>query len=289
MPSTTSKPKLKYSWQFEAIGTQWLIETEKPLGELKNIITARIDSYDKTYSRFREDSLVGKIASKKGEYHFPADAEKLVDFYNYLYDLTDGAVSPLVGNVLVAAGYDREYSLRPGTVTAAPKWDETMKWNGSQVMMKRPAVLDFGAAGKGYLVDLLGEILERHGFDSYVIDASGDIRIRGIEQTVGLENPHDPTRVIGAVQLNDMSLCASATNRRTWGEWHHVIDPRTAEPVNKVVATWVIAPTTIEADGLTTALFFVPGERIGKNKHYVRLMSDGTIEHSPDFMGQLFV
>lgn len=191
--------------------------------------------------------------------------------------------------MLVAAGYDKDYSLRPGVVTAAPKWQDIMKWDRAHVTMKRPAVLDFGAAGKGYLVDLLGELLEQYDHESYVIDASGDIRVRGIIQTVGLENPHDPTRVIGALPLYDMSLCASATNRRTWGEWHHIIDPRTAEPVNKVVASWVIAPTTIEADGLTTALFFVSGESIGGNIQYVRLMSDGTIEYSPDFVGQLFV
>lgn len=289
MPSTTSKAKLKHSWQFEAIGTQWLIETEKPLHEIKATLTARIDSYDKTYSRFRDDSLISKVASKKGEYDFPADAGKLVEYYKYLYDLTDGAVSPLVGNVLVAAGYDNDYSLRPGIVTVAPEWRDVMEWDGSRVTMKRPAVLDFGAAGKGYLVDLLGEILEQHGHEVYVIDASGDMRVSGIEQTVGLENPHDPTRVIGAVQLKDMSLCASATNRRTWGEWHHVIDPRTAEPVNKVVASWVIAPTTLEADGLTTALFFTDNVFTENDTQYVRLLNDGTIEHSPNFVGQLFV
>ena len=40
--------------------------------------------------------------------------------------------------------------------------------------MKQAAMLDFGAAGKGYLVDIVGQVLENHGIKNYVIDAGGD-------------------------------------------------------------------------------------------------------------------
>ena len=118
-------------------------------------------------------------------------------------------------------------------------------------------VIDVGAAGKGYLVDLIARALLDDGIDEFVVDGSGDLRHRGAEPVVvGLEHPTRPGRVIGTVPLRDAALCASATTRRAWGEGlHHVHDGRTGRPVSDVVATWVIAADAATADGLATALF----------------------------------
>jgi thiamine biosynthesis lipoprotein len=142
------------------------------------------------------------------------------------------------------------------------------------------------------LVDIIAEILESNEIDTYVIDASGDIRHRGAAQTVGLEDPLDPSRVIGIVELQNASLCASASNRRKWGNGlHHVIDGRTGKPTDDVIASWVIADTTAVADGLATALFFVDSDslQVFDEFQFVRLHNDGHVEHSHDFVGQLFV
>lgn len=290
MPSTISKTKRKHKWQFEAIGTKWLVETTVPIEDLKNGIIERIEKFDAVYSRFREDSTVSAVGLRPGVYDFPADASELINFYRDLYEATDGAVSPLVGGVLDAAGYDKEYSLKPRVVSKAPEWDEAMRWNGSSVITSQPVILDFGAAGKGYLVDIVADMIEKSGVKEYAIDASGDMRIRGEQEVVGLENPYDPQSVIGTMTLSDGSLCASATNRRTWGDWHHIVDPRIATPTQEVVATWVIASTTMLADGLATALFFVSGDTLRRWEfQYVRLLADGTVERSDDFVGELYV
>ena len=290
MPLATSKNKPSHKWHFEAIGTEWSVETDRLISDnTRDGITQRITEFDRTYSRFREDSIVTEISQKIGEYDFPTDAEKLVTFYKKLYDVTNGAVSPLVGNALVEAGYDKDYSLRPGTVNEIPKWDDAMEWRGTHVITKQTVVLDFGAAGKGYLIDIISELLEHDGHEMYVVDASGDIRTRGIRETIGLENPYDAEMVIGATVIENGSFCASATNRRAWGEWHHVIDSRTAKPVSDVVATWVSTQTTMEADGLATALFFADADKLALwDFHSVRLMANGRIEHSPGFVGELF-
>lgn len=292
MPSATSKTKQRHSWRFDALGTQWQIETKQPLDDAtKTQITTRIELFDKTYSRFRGDSLVAAMVAAAGTYQLPDDARELIDFYHALYQATDGAVSPLVGDVLVRAGYDSQYSLQPGKVDPAPSWESAMTWRGSQVVTTRPLVLDVGAAGKGYMNDIVGELLEQAGYQSYVVDASGDVRVRGGDETIGLENPYDPASVIGVAKVTDASLCASAINRRSWADdWHHVVDPRTGKPVRDVVATWVVAPTTMIADGLATALFFVPATRLTNWQfEYVRLHADGTVERSAGFVGELYI
>jgi FAD:protein FMN transferase len=293
VPSKQLNPTLQFNWQFEAIGTHWSIETENKLNAVvQSIISDRIELFDATYSRFRDDSIVTAMASRAGVYEFPDDAAELMDFYRTLYDVTNGAVTPLIGSALVQSGYDKDYSFKLHNIQDIPYWNEVMMWKDSRVTTKQPLVLDIGAAGKGYLVDIIGELLEEHQIFRYVIDASGDIRHRGSDsQAVGLENPHDTSRVIGVMNLQNVSLCASASNRRKWGEkLHHIINPHTKLPVRDVVASWVIAKNTLVADGLATALFFVDSERLSQwDFQYVCLMADGKVTHSHEFMGELFI
>lgn len=283
---------LPYKQRFSALGTEWQIETAAPLPrELFAQIESRIELFDRTYSRFRDDSQVARLARHGGTEQFPDDLVPLMRLYRSLYELTEGAVTPLIGRALETAGYDAQYSLRPNGKVGTPRWEDVLSWHDSELTVRQPIALDFGAAGKGYLVDIVAELLERAGTKEYVVDASGDLRHRGISgNRVGLEHPDDATRVIGVVDVMNRSLCASATNRRAWGPgMHHVFDPRTQSPVQGVAATWVVADTTLIADGLATALFFVPPDSLQTYAfEYVRLHDDGSLDYSLNFSGELF-
>jgi len=284
---------LKHSYSFEAFGTQWAIETDEEISSsLRTTIQNRIDAFDAVYSRFRTDSLVTKISEKAGKYLFPDDANKLFHFYRNLYDLTNGKVTPLIGDMVSRAGYDATYSLQPQAQKPISVWDEALSWDGTTLTTTQPVILDVGAAGKGYAVDIIAAILNDHSFDGYVIDASGDLKHKGSsENLVGLEHPLSPGKVIGAVEVKNRSLCASASNRRAWGEgMHHIFDPDAMVPTNDIVATWVIADDAMVADGLATALFFVDATVLSKNYNfeYVRMRTNGAAEYSPYFEGKLF-
>lgn len=282
-------------YQFEAIGTLWSIESVSVLPhDLKDKIQNRITEFDVVYSRFREDSLVAKLR-QPGVYTFPNDVKKLLNFYEALYQVTDGAVTPLIGETLEHAGYDSEYSLQPKSgIATPPAWRDAMTWNDVNVEVKQPIVLDVGAAGKGYLVDIVAEVLKNHTITDFVIDASGDIYHygQGVER-VGLENPYDEGKVVGVAKLKNKSLCASSSNRRKWGDgddWHHIVNAKTGKPVQDVVATWAVADSTMVADGLATALFFVPFHALADwDFEGVRLLASGTIEKTDNFVGELFI
>ena len=284
---------LKHNYSFEALGTQWSIESSVAMSVLlKAMIQDRIETFDSTYSRFRKDSLVNRIAHKAGEYTFPPDAQKLFDFYKDLYGRTDGKVTPLIGDALVRAGYDAQYSFEQHPQAEVPGWVEAMEWSGTDLVTTQPVTIDVGAAGKGYLVDMIGSLLDEHSIDEYVIDASGDLKHKGSSKNiVGLEHPRDPTKVIGTVNVQNKSLCASASNRRKWGEgMHHIFDPDTIAPTRDIIASWVIADDTLTADGLATALFFVGPEELYEQYEfqYVRMHADGAIDYSSHFEGELF-
>lgn len=294
MPSTKSPKTRLHKWQFDAIGTRWSIETETKLDtKSRTEIMTIIADYDHVYSRFRKDSLVATIASKgKGDYHFPPESAELFDLYQSLYAVTNGSVTPLIGGLLEDAGYDASYSLQPKPLRTVREWGDVVYASGTRLTVKQPVMLDFGAAGKGQLVDMICRKLDTV-VSVYVVDASGDIRVRGIPQKIGFEHPADTTMVVGSVEVQNGSICASSVNRRRWGEWHHVVDPYTKAPVAQVVATWVIAPTTLLADGLATALFFVDDSVLRKQFdgriQTVRMLADGSIERSSNFVGELYV
>jgi thiamine biosynthesis lipoprotein len=149
-----------------------------------------------------------------------------------------------------------------------------------------------GAAGKGQLVDLVGAELRACGVQGFLVDAGGDLLHAGDRPArVGLRQPGDPRSVIGVVELQDAALCGSGVDLRSWGDgWHHVLDARTGWPARDVVATWAVAPTAMEADGLATALFFADPDRleVAFDLTYVRVHADGTVRYSLGLPGEVF-
>jgi FAD:protein FMN transferase len=119
-----SAPAVPSTFIFDAIGTRWCVDTDEPLsGEVRDRILDRIRRFDRTYSRFRPDSLVSRIAAAPagGRFEFPEDSVALFDLYDRLVAATDGALDPLVGRQLELLGYDPTYSLTPAPQRCAPE------------------------------------------------------------------------------------------------------------------------------------------------------------------------
>ena len=132
------------------------------------------------------------------------------------------------------------------------------------------------------------------GVDEATVDGSGDLRhVGGVPIRVALEHPGDASRAVGVVEVADgWALCASAVNRRVWGEGlHHVVDGRTGRPTRDVVATWALVDgSCMVADGLATAHFFADPQTLLDlhPHHFVRIHADGRVLRSPDLPGELF-
>lgn len=294
---SSSKPIARSQLCFEALGTAWVIDYQviDPLfnhDELAYQITQRLDTYELAYSRFRNDSWISRIAHQAGTYQLPADGQPLFDLYKSLYDATGGSVTPLIGQTLVDAGYDATYSLRQACqLQQPPSWDEVIDYNFPHLELKQPALLDVGAAGKGYAVDIVSELLESCGITSYCVDAGGDIRQRDTTALeVGLEHPTTTDNVIGIINLQNQSLCGSAGNRRAWGEFHHIINPHSLHSPTDILAVWVVAHSTLLADGLSTAIYFCDPHILQKRYtfEYARVRDDYSLEVSPGFPATFF-
>lgn len=282
---------------FEAIGTWWSIEYSPPTqltaSTIRSQILQRIEVFDYCYSRFRPDSWISKLSRNAGIYPMPDDAQPLFDFYQQLYRLSGGAFTPLIGQTLADAGYDAAYSLRQSKhLQTPPPWPDALDYDFPRLRLHAPALLDFGAAGKGYLVDIIGELLGGSGVDSFCVNAGGDILTHnfGPDFKVGLEHPGAPGKIIGTLPLADQSLCGSSGNRRAWGKFHHIINPHTLQSPRRIAAVWVKADQALIADGLATALFFMPARDLATcySFEYALLYSDLSLEHSTGFDADFF-
>ena len=305
MHSTQSKNKHKpnpkefaTTLEFEAIGSHWQIASRDLILQTKQKtilqeIAQLTEHFDRSYSRFRSDSLITTMAKNAGKYRLPPDAQPMLDLYKRLYKITNGAMTPLIGQVLEDAGYDASYSLQATQLHTPPRWEDILSYTFPYITLKQPALLDFGALGKGYLIDLISKLLQEAHIRNFCVEAGGDMYYQTTSDNplrVGLEHPEDSSMVIGIAAIRNQSICASAGNRRKWGTYHHIINPHTLASPQEIKASWVIANTAIEADALATSLFFVRPDvlAIDYSFEWVIMHADSSLQYSANFPAEFF-
>ncbi|WP_190973649.1 FAD:protein FMN transferase [Bifidobacterium callitrichos] len=170
-----------------------------------------------------------------------------------------------------------------GSMHGRATWREDVERRGpggTTLVTRRPVALDFGACGKGYLVDLIAQrFLGEHtgivlsqsdggaSADSgptkagqsddagsrYVIDAGGDLLVRSPDKplTIALEDPTNTENAVGTAQVGAGAFCASSPSRRHWEaaghRLHHLLNAVDGLPENDVAATWVYVPMSAHA------------------------------------------
>lgn len=288
---------MKNTFSFDGIGTKWVVQiyspiTESQLGYLEQLVKKRVEKFDHVYSRFLPDSFVNNALLQKGIVKLPDDSEKLFSLYKKIYEVTDGLFTPLIGQVLVDAGYDSFYSLKPKKLYSPPAWEHVAEYDFPNINVIKSVIYDFGAAGKGHLIDLVSEIIIEQGFPEFCVDAGRDIRLfSDTPIRIGLENPSNSEEAIGVATLSHGSICASSGSRRTWNVYHHIINPQTLKSPNKILATWVVAQEAVLADALSTCLFLIPAKNLTSHFtfEYLTLFADNTFEKSSAFPAELFI
>lgn len=284
---------------YESMGTSWQVHiwdevSLENLEALKKEIQKQSEEFNQTYSRFLRDSFISSISERTGVIEVPADLIEMLEIYKKLNQATQGKVNPLIGFTISDLGYDSEYSLkRKDIVRPTPDFNSTIQiLDSTHIEIKQKALLDLGALGKGYFVEKIKELLIVRGYKQFLVDGSGDCAYVGNGKTarIGLEDPADSKKVIGVLEIQSGAVCASANNRRKWGEVSHTIDPVTLKSPTEIIATWVWAENAAVADGLATALFMSDPEPLLKDFkfEYCIMNKERKIKRSANFLAELF-
>jgi len=123
--------------------------------------------------------------------------------------------------------------------------------------------VDLGGIGKGYAVDKMAELLGDWSIDTALIHGGrSSVLARGaLPGTKGwpvtLSNPVNRKQTLAHLYLKDNALSGSGLQRG-----RHIIDPRTAQPIEGKLAAWASAPTAAIADALSTAFMVMSPDQV---------------------------
>ena len=151
-----------------------------------------------------------------------------------------------------------------------------IRLQGCEVTVPEGMQIDLGGIAKGYIADMIGAFLREQGVRSGVINLGGNVltigaREDGAPWQIGLQYPvKDRSKRMkywAMLESRDDSIVTSGCYERGFeraGKWyHHILDPRTGQPVqNDVLSVTVQTRSSFLADALTTPLFIL-GEKAG--------------------------
>ncbi len=186
-----------------------------------------------------------------------------------IHGTSGGAFDPSVAPLLELFGA-RLGAAAPAAPSAA-EVRETLERVGARhvtasrrrIAFARPGMaLTLDGIAKGYIVDALARVLDRHGVSRYCIDAGGDIRTRGAREgnepwAVAVRDPAGGEAWPDVLALRGGAVATSGTYEVYFDAartYHHIVDARTGWSPTHSVSVSVLAPTATAADALATAV-----------------------------------
>ncbi|MBT3463598.1 FAD:protein FMN transferase [archaeon] len=281
----------------ELIGTLIEIKLPKKISFLFPSLFDEIERIEKKYSRFLDDSYLEQINFNLGIWQ-KVDFETifLIRKSMNVKEKTNGNFDITLKNTLENLGYDKNYSFKvKKTKTKFKESNEEIKIDKNKILLNKE--IEFGGIGKGYAIDRISKIIEEQNIFDYYINAGGDILARHENKKeyweILLEHPDDDKRVIGKIDLNNMSISSSSPNKRNWKESHHLINSKTKKPISEIKSIFVMTKTAIESDSYATALFtsgFISAIEISKKLKLPVLIisSENKMYKSDDFNVNIF-
>jgi len=163
--------------------------------------------------------------------------------------------------------------------------------------------IDLGGIAKGYGIDEAIKTLRLMGIEHAIINAGGDLKAIGEHGErpwkVGIQHPRQPGVLASIETLSDESIFTSGDYRRFYVQdnkrRHHIIDPRTGEPVSHTIAVTVIHPDATTADAAATALLAAGKDNIARVaramgiRHVLLMTHDGELIMSSEMQQRLQV
>ena len=165
---------------------------------------------------------------------------------------------------------------------SADRWDDARRKSGwslieldscnQAIRFATPGVrFDFGAIGKGIVVDRIAAKLQEMEIEQYVVNSSGNMRIGTPPHStegwpIAIDGPvKDSTRMANELLRMRLSRCGIATSGDRWQRFpdrpraekneysSHIVDPKTNEGISGHQSVTVIAENATDADAAATA------------------------------------
>ena len=281
-----SPPPRSHNFSGSTMGTYWsvqLVAAEPAQAQgIQALIEDALETVNSQMSTYRDDAHISRFnRAQAGEtIEVPAEFAQVLEASFQVADASDGVFDPTIGPLVNLWGFGPDGNrLDPpdeaGIAEARARvgW-QRIQWDRDTRRLQQPGgmYLDFSAIAKGYAVDLIADVLEQRGIDSYLINIGGDMRARGNRPDatpwrIGIERPHSASpEVHSVIRIGDQAVVTSGSYRNFFESegrrFSHTIDPRTGQPVpNDLVSVTVVHEQCMMADAHATAIHVLGAER----------------------------
>ena len=243
--------------RFRALGTdcefQFVAGPGSQVGACVSAVVRWVESFEAKFTRFRDDSLVGRINASAGSGEWiPIDeeAERIFRTAGALCEMTGGLLDASALPLLRLWDYRAKHDTLPDDAAVAKArnltgWRKVQLEKG-RIRLPEPGMgIDLGGFGKEYAVDAAAEIIRQHGVGNFLVDFGHDVRVLGKPPDapswrIGVEDPRTPGKWWCVLALRDGGVATSGDYIRRFvrdgRRYGHIIDPRTGRP--SMVRVW---------------------------------------------------
>ncbi len=184
---------------------------------------------------------------------------------NGLFDIT---VKPVLD--LFAKSFKAQKNLLPSDSKISELLElvnaRLISLNGKTILFKKDGMgITLDGIAKGFIVDKAVEKLMKQGIKHALINAGGDIRTIGDKGNnrpwkIAIEDPKKKKNYPDMVAITNRSVATSGNYEVFFNKekiFHHIVNPKTGLSPLINASVSVQAPTAMEADALSTALFIL--------------------------------
>lgn len=275
------------------VNVQCLSESDDLAKECIARAFLRIDELEILFSRHNSASLLSVLNAQGSLRDFPSEFKAVLEQSLWVEKQTFGAFNPSVLPVLQYLEQHKTVNRRElqehfSRIVHAP-----FSVTDNKISLKQSeSVITLDAIAKGFIVDCVAQVFEQSGIQNYLVNAGGDIRVKGMksldkgnEKTwrIAIEDPYKQGNYPAVFSLMRGALATSGNYEKSFGEnRHHIIlpsleshefsekneqgtvlsglsiagDSEHTSPTVKSVS--VIAPNAMQADAFATAISCMP-------------------------------
>jgi len=262
--------------QFRAMASpcEIIVETrsQSVLNRAADVAFREAVRIEKTYSRYRDDSIVGKINQSAGHrVKVDDEAANLLDFANQCFELSDGLFDITSGVLRRAWKFDEKQLLPDRDVTdaliALVGW-ERVRWQRPYITLPKDMQIDFGGIGKEYAVDRTVGLIKAALDQSFLVNFGGDLHASappssGEPWSVGVEHHSREGVAVNTIKLLRGALTTSGDAHRyiehNGVRYGHVLHPKTGWPVPDAPHSVSVLSNSCTEAGVLSTLAMLKG------------------------------
>lgn len=232
-----------------------------------------LQDLESKWSRFLKDSEISKLNNAEGQSVIVSDETVLlVESMQRAARITKGYFDPTTLPILVNSGYaaSRKNAQNITQLPQSAKWPGNLadiEIDGNSVKLTLGTTLDPGGIGKGLAADIAVTNLMRNGAVGALVNANGDIVVRGESPQggpwiIGIEDPFNVGQELEQIRLVSGAVATSSRVHQSWQQdgkqVHHLVNPHTGSTaVTPVLSASVVCANGADAEALAKVPFIL--------------------------------